>query len=465
MKIRFCGGARTVTGSQHLLRVNGSTLLLECGLYQGRRAESYEKNRTFLYNPAEVDAVLLSHAHIDHSGNIPTLVRNGYKGPVYATSPTADLCQIMLRDSAYLHERDVEFANKIARRRNRAEVEPLYSIKDAEDAMAAFLGVQLNRPTVVGPGVSATFREAGHILGSAGLVLEIRENGRNLRLGFSGDIGHSGVPILRNPDVLRDLDILIMESTYGDRLHSPTEDVEEDLAQTIHAVAKRGGKVIIPAFAVGRTQLIVYMLHRLSDQGRIPDIPIYVDSPMARSATEVFRTHPECFDRATYRHFLDDDRDPFGFARLSYVGSVKESKALNALTYPHVIISASGMAEGGRVLHHLRNNIGDHRNLVLLVGHAARHTLARRLMDGDRQVRIFGEEHEVRCQVKGMNAFSAHADRRELLEYVSLNPPEKLQHLFLVHGEEDQAAALKNGLEQMGCGSVHVPAQGETVEL
>ena len=465
MQIQFCGGARTVTGSQHLIRANGATILLECGLYQGRRSESYEKNRSFLYDPAEIDAVLLSHAHIDHSGNIPTLMRNGYEGPVYATAPTADLCQIMLRDSAYLQERDVEFANKISRRRNRAEVEPLYSIKDAEDAMTAFIGIQLNRATMVAPGVSATFREAGHILGSAGIVLEIRENRRNLRLGFSGDIGRSDVPILRDPDVLRDLDVLIMESTYGDRLHSPAEDVEEDLAQTIHTVSKRGGKVIIPAFAVGRTQLIVYMLHRLSDQGRIPDIPIYVDSPLARNATDVFRTHPECFDRETYRHFLDDHRDPFGFARLSYVGSVEESKALNALTYPHVIISASGMAEGGRVLHHLRNNIGNHRNLVLLVGHAAQNTLARRLMDGNRQVRIFGEEYHVRCQVKCMDAFSAHADRSELLEYVSLNPPGKLRHLFLVHGEEDQATALKNELLDMGCSSVRIPAQGDTVEF
>ena len=256
-----------------------------------------------------------------------------------------------------------------------------------------------------------------------------------------------------------------MESTYGDRLHSPAEDVEEELAQTIRTVANRGGKVIIPAFAVGRTQLIVYMLHRLFDQGRIPDLPIYVDSPLARNATEVFRTHPECFDRDTYRHFLNDDRDPFGFRRLTYVASVEESKALNALTYPHVIISASGMAEGGRVLHHLRNSVEDHRNLVLLVGHAAEHTLARRLMDGDGHVRIFGEEYPVKCQVKCMDAFSAHADQSELLDYVSLNPPERLQHLFLVHGEEDQALPLKEALLDIGCRSVHIPALGDTFEI
>ena len=465
MQIQFCGGAGTVTGSQHLLRVNGASILLECGLYQGRRAEAYEKNRSFLYDPTDIDAVLLSHAHIDHSGNIPTLIKNGYQGPVYASAPSVDLCQIMLRDSAYLQERDVAFANKIARQRHRAEVQPLYSIKDAEDAMRAFIGVQYNRPVQVVDGVTAVFRDAGHILGSAGIALEITAGNEKTRLGFTGDVGHRQVPILRDPDALRDLDLLIMESTYGDRHHGPREGLEDELAGLVRDVAHRGGKVIIPAFAVGRTQLIVYMLHRLFDQGRIPDIPIYVDSPLARSATDVFRTHPECFDRDTYRHFLADDRDPFGFRRLTYVSSVEESKALNGVTFPHVIISASGMAEGGRVLHHLRNNIHDHRNLVLLVGHAAQETLARRLMDGEPTVRIFGEEHEVRCQVKSLNAFSAHADQDELVDYVALNPPERLQQVFLVHGEEHQAEPLRQRLLDRGCRAVHVPEQGQTFSL
>jgi metallo-beta-lactamase family protein len=344
VQLKFCGGARTVTGSQHLIQVNGTTLLLECGLYQGRRAESNERNRRFLFEPSSVDAVLLSHAHIDHSGNIPTLIKAGFGGPVYATAATVDLCQIMLRDSAYLQERDAHFVNKIGRHKNAPEVTPLYSIKDAEDAMASFVGVQFNRPVPVAPGISATFREAGHILGSAGIVLDLIENGRQVRLGFTGDVGRSEVPILRDPDELRDLDVLIMESTYGNRLHGAREDVEEEMAGTIRDVAARGGRVIIPAFAVGRTQVIVYLLHRLFDQKRIPDIPIYVDSPLARSATEVFRTHPECYDRETYSHFLDDQQDPFGFSRLSYLASVEESKGLNSLAFPHVIISASGMA-------------------------------------------------------------------------------------------------------------------------
>lgn len=461
MQIQFCGGAQTVTGSQHLLSINGKNILLECGLFQGHRQDTYEKNRRFLYDPASVDAVLLSHAHIDHSGNLPNLVKHGYEGPIYATAATVDLCQVMLRDSAYLQEKDVEWVNKIRRHQKHQPVEVLYTIEDAETAMTAFVGVQYNRTFPIFPGVQATFRDAGHILGSAGILLEINDKGRSLRLGFSGDIGRADMPILRDPNQLRDLDVLIMESTYGNRLHSPSEDIEEELAQTVHEVAHKGGKIIIPAFAVGRTQLLVYILHKLFDQNRIPDIPIFVDSPMACNATEVFRQHPECFDRETYRVFLQEHRDPFGFHRLTYVRDVEESKKLNRLHYPHIIISASGMAEGGRILHHLRNNIGDPRNQVLMVGYAAQDTLARRLMDGERTVRILGEEHEVRCKVKSMDAFSAHADRKELLDYLQFNAPEKLHHIFLVHGEENQALSLKDALRSKGYPSVHFPKPGE----
>ena len=466
MHIQFCGGARTVTGSQHLVTVGGHSILLECGLYQGRRAEANQINRSFAFDPGRVHAALLSHAHIDHSGNIPSLVKAGYSGPIYATAATTGLCQVMLRDSAYLQERDAEFANKIHRRKGEPEVvEPLYALADAEEAMRSFVGVQYDRAVPVAPGAQATFRDAGHILGSAGVLLEIDAEGRRLRLGFTGDVGRTEVPILHDPNALRDLDYLIMESTYGARLHSPRRDVEEELAETIRQVARRGGKVIIPAFAVGRTQALVYYLHKLFGQRRIPDIPIYVDSPLARSATQVFRVHPECFDRETFEDFLTDGRDPFGFARLTYTRSVEESKALNGLTFPHIIISASGMAEGGRILHHLRNSVHDHRSLVLLVGHAAQNTLARRLLDGDREVRIFGEPHRVRCQVKCMDAFSGHADQKELLDYVALNPPERLQRVFLVHGEPDQAEALRALLLQAGCRDVHIPDRGETVSL
>jgi metallo-beta-lactamase family protein len=465
MHLKFCGGARTVTGSQHLLRVNGHQLLLECGLFQGRRAEAHEKNQQFAYDPAGLTAVLLSHAHIDHSGNLPSLVARGYGGPIYATSATVALCQLMLRDSAYLQERDIEWVNKIRRRRKEPLAEPLYGIEDAEAALRLFVGHQYDQPQAVAPGVVATFRDAGHILGSAGILLEIESDGRKLRLGFSGDIGRPGMPVLRDPQPLQDLDVLIMESTYGNRLHSPPGDVAEELALAIRDTAAAGGRVIIPAFAVGRTQALVYELHKLFDQDRIPDIPIFVDSPLAANATEVFRLHPECFDRQTYRLFLQDHRDPFGFDRLKYVRAVEESKKLNELKYPHIIISASGMAEGGRILHHLKNSLDGHRNLVLLVGYAAQDTLARRLMDGEKVVRIFGEEYPVRCKVKVMDAFSAHADRRELLDYLAFNRPDKLKRIFLVHGELDQALPLKDALRSQGYPEVHIPEPGEVFSL
>ncbi|MDP6775193.1 MAG: MBL fold metallo-hydrolase [Candidatus Latescibacteria bacterium] len=462
MQITFCGGAQTVTGSQYVVSVNGQSILIECGLFQGRRDETYQRNRRHCYDPARIDAVVLSHAHIDHSGNIPNLVRNGYDGPIYSTAATADLCQIMLRDSAFLQSRDVEFVNKRRKRRGDGPIEPLYTIVDAEEAMSRFVGVQYDRRLNILPGVHVTFQEAGHILGSSSPLLEIEEGGRTVRFGYTGDLGRYHVPILRDPDPFQDLDVLVMESTYGNRIHGPDENIEEELAHTVREVAGAGGKIIIPAFAVGRTQVIVYMLHKLCNEGRIPEIPMFVDSPLATSATQVFRTHPECFDRDTYQNFLEHHEDPFGFGRLKYVGSVEESKKLNGLPYPHIIISASGMAEGGRVLHHLRNNIGDRKNMVLFVGYAARHTLARRIMDGERTVRIFGERHTVRCKVKTMDVFSAHADRDELLAYVDFCPPKRLQHLFLVHGEPGEALPLKADLEEKGYRQVHYPADSET---
>lgn len=345
---------------------------------------------------------------------------------------------------------------------NVSPVRPLYEIGDAEEATKSFVGVQYDRAFDVIDGVRATLRDAGHILGSAGVLMEVDENGKKRRIGFSGDVGRSDVPILRDPNVLRDLDVLIMESTYGGRLHSPREDVEEELASTVREVTEQGGRIIIPAFSVGRTQLIVYYLHKLFDDGRIPDVPIFVDSPLAKSATQVFRTHPECFDRETWDDFLADDKDPFGFERLRHVATVEESKALNKFRHhPHIIISASGMAEAGRVLHHLRNNIGAPACLVLLVGHAAEHTLARRLMDSATTVKIFGEEHRVRCQVKSMDHFSGHADQNELLEYVGFNPPEKLERGFLVHGERGPAPQLQAN----GCRQVAIPEPGQIFEL
>jgi metallo-beta-lactamase family protein len=461
VKIEFLGGARTVTGSQHLLHINGRKILLECGMFQGKRSESHEKNKTFRFNPAEIDALILSHSHIDHSGNIPNLVKNGYTGPIYATGASVDLCQIMLKDSAYLQERDAEWVNKKKIKNNEPPVEPLYTMEDAERAMELFVAVEYDRMKEIIPGVQLTFKDAGHILGSAGVYLEIRElNGNWVTLGFTGDIGRPDSPVIRTPDALRDMDVLIMETTYGNRLHPPAEEAEEELAKTINEVISRKGKVIIPAFSVGRTQTIVYMLHKLFDQNRIPEIPIYVDSPLAVEATNVFRRHPECMDRETSRIFLEGGEDPFGFNRLKYIKEVQESKELNERTDPMIVISASGMAEAGRILHHLSNNIQNPKNLILLVGYAAENTLARRIMDGNKKVKIFGEEHTVAAGVKVMDYFSAHADQNELLEYVKNTDNKKLKKIFLVHGEEDQALPFKEKLIEAGYKFVEFPEVG-----
>ena len=463
MKLQCFGGAQTVTGSQFVLSVNGHSALIECGLFQGRRRDTYEKNQNFGYDPKSIECLILSHAHIDHSGNIPNLVKKGFAGPIYATPPSVDLCRIMLRDSAHLQEKDIEFVNKTKRKAKDTPLTPLYSVQDAEAAMERFVAVPYDKPFPLIPGVTAVFRDAGHILGSAGITFEIRENDSLIRFGFTGDVGRRDMAVINDPNILRDLDILMMESTYGNRLHHPSGHVEEELAQTIREVAAGGGKIIIPAFAVGRTQQLVYHLHKLFNEDRIPDMPVYVDSPLACDATDVFRQHPECMDRATYRIFISGHEDPFGFSRLKYVHDTEGSKALNGLTYPHIIISASGMCEGGRILHHLRNNIENPKNLVLFVGYAAKETLARKIMDGQRVVRIFGVEHEVRCKVKTMDSFSAHADSSELLAYASMTPPEKLRHIILVHGEEDQAGPLRDALVKKGYQNVYYPAVAESI--
>ncbi|MCL2184215.1 MAG: MBL fold metallo-hydrolase [Chitinispirillia bacterium] len=468
MNIKFCGAAQTVTGSQILLGINGRKILLECGLFQGRRAESYERNLNFLYDPSEVDAVILSHAHIDHSGNIPNLVKQGFKGSIFATPATIDLCKIMLRDSAFLQEKDLEWVNVIRRRQHLPEMPPVYTIGDVERAMDLFVGVDFNREFTVAPGAVAMFRDAGHILGSAGIHLEIDgagPNGKPLRLGFSGDIGRPNLPITNDPNVLRDLDMLIMECTYGNRHHDGFGEVEEELATAIRETAEHGGKVIIPSFAVGRTQILVYVLHKLFNQNRLPEIPIYVDSPLACDATSVFRDYLHYLDRETKRVFLDGEEDPFGFSRLTYIHDVDGSKKLNGQTFPHVIISGSGMAEGGRILHHLRNNIDNPKTLLLFVGYAAKDTLARKIIDGEKVVKIFGEDHNVRCRVKVMDAFSAHADRRDLLDYVDLNDPARLKHIFLIHGEPDQAISFKDALRSKGYQNVYFPGLGDTFDV
>ncbi len=468
MHLQFWGAARTVTGSMHLLEVRGRRILLDCGLFQGKRQEAFQRNREFPFDVRSVDALVLSHAHIDHSGNIPSLVKQGYQGPIYATPATYDLCGAMLRDSAHIQAADAAYVNKKRARRGEPPVEPLYDLGDAVASLHHFVAVAYHRPVEIAPGVHLTFYDAGHILGSALTVLDIEEGGRYTRLLFTGDLGRKNLPILRDPQVVPEVDLLITESTYGNRDHGTPEEAEARLREVIQRTYRRGGKVVIPAFAVGRTQEVVYALHRLTEARAIPPLSIYVDSPLATNVTEIFRLHPECYDEEI-AHFMwvDGHRDPFGFSRLTYVRDVEASKRLNTLQEPAVIISASGMCEAGRVLHHLKHTIEDPRNTVLFVGFQAENTLGRYLVDGHKEVKIFGEQHTVRAEVESIDGYSAHADREELLEYIQslLDHGGRLERAFVVHGDEENAQALAQALAAMPVGSVHVPVRGEAFEV
>lgn len=461
MEIHFHGAAQTVTGSQFILTVNGSRVLLECGLFQGRRKESYERNRSLPFVAASVDAMVLSHAHIDHSGNIPNLVRSGFDGPIYCTFATRDLCSAMLRDSAYIHEQDAAYLNKKRERRGEPPIEPLYTHADAVASLEHFVSVGYERPIAVAPGITCTFLDAGHILGSAMVLLEVEEHGQRTRLLFTGDLGRKELPILRDPAPAPPADILLTESTYGDRLHPPPPEAEARLRDiVVETCTVQGGKVVIPCFAVGRTQEIVYALHRLNLAEAIPDVPIFVDSPLAVNVTEVFRLHPECYDEEL-QHFVAQDRhpDPFGFHRLRYVRDVEASKAINTMEGPAIVISASGMCEAGRILHHLKHNIWSPRNTILIVGWQAPHTLGRRLVEKQTPVRIFGEEYTLRARVEVINGYSAHADRAEILDWVRPILP-GLRQIFVVHGDPPAASTLAESLRHAGAEQVEVPTLG-----
>ncbi len=463
VKISFLGAVRTVTGSRHLLTVGSRRILLDCGLYQGKREVGDRINRELPFDPASIDAVILSHAHIDHSGNLPTLARQGYRGPIHATSATADLCSIMLRDSAHIQVKDAEFVNKHPRRRGPRNREPLYTLEDAEAAIELFQGHPYDQPVPVCEGVTVTFRDAGHILGSAILELDLQEKGVRRRLVFTGDLGRPHLPILRDPAFVSGCDVLMIESTYGDRLHPSIDDVPEQLAALLDRARARGGKVLIPAFAVGRVQEIVWITKGLIDSGRIPNIPIYVDSPLAVDATEIFARHPECFDAETMAA-LRRDGDPFGFRLVHYVQDVEESKKLNGKPGTWIVISPSGMCEAGRVLHHLRNNIEDPRVVILIVGFQAEETLGRRLAEGRPTVRIFGEEFSRRAEVVVMEGFSAHADRDELLAWAE-RIHDRPRKTFVVHGALDQGEALAATLRDRGFGTVELPELGQEAVL
>lgn len=455
IRVIFHGAAQTVTGSQFLLEVNGRRLLLECGLFQGRRAEAYERNRRFPFDPRRVEAVLLSHAHIDHSGNLPNLVQQGFKGPIYATPATVDLANVMLRDSAHIQEKDIEY---LRRKHQHDRLEPLYTLEDVLEVMPLFRPVPYNRPFEPLPGVVAEFVEAGHILGSAAIRLEVQEGKRKVRIWFSGDIGRPKLPLLRDPVLPSPADYLIMESTYGHKPHRDPQAAYEELREVILRTLGRGGKVIVPAFAVGRTQELVYDIHQMVEKKEIPPVPVYVDSPLAVDASAIFRQHAECFDEETRRFVLEYRHPALDFEHLHYVRSVEESKQLNERRDPMIIISASGMAETGRILHHLRNHIGDPRNTILIVSWQAPHTLGRRLADREPQVRIFGETYTVRAEVVTIGGLSAHAGQDFLIPYALAAQAKKI---FLVHGEAEAANALREKLLENGAREVLYPQRGD----
>ena len=448
MQVQFCGATRTTTGSMFLLEVNHQRILLECGLYQGRRSESDDRNRNFPFDPAEVDVAVLSHTHIDHCGNFPNLVKQGFQGNIFCTHATRDLAGIMLEDSARIQQSDAEYVSKKRAKRGEPPVEALYTVEDAAQVTKQLVSMNYHRPMHIADGVKLTFYDAGHILGSAQVVLDIRQDdGQEYRYLFTGDVGRGGHAILRDPEPVENVDILHIESTYGNRLHGDRDNSIVEIAKGILKTVHRGGKVIIPAFSVGRTQLVVYTLNQLAESGDLPDVPIFVDSPLSVNATEAFRLHPECFNEEIY-NFLREKDNPFGMENLRYIRQVSQSIALNTIKGPAIIISSSGMCEGGRIRHHLKNNIENPNNLILFVGYCADHTLGSRIIKGDSPVNIFGEPYEVKAQVERHDAFSGHADRDELIAHVEACTG-NLRDIYVVHGEEDSAVAFGKSLQDL----------------
>lgn len=449
MKITSYGAAEEVTGSAHLVEVNGKKILLDCGMVQGHRKEALQANRQHAEALKDVDMIILSHAHIDHSGNIPTIVKNGFQGPIYTTLATADLCSVMLEDSAHIQEKDWQYLQE--KNESLPNGEPLYRVADAIAANKLFSGLNYDEAKEIAPGVTLILRNAGHILGSALVELHIEEDGHKKVLGFTGDLGRKHMPIIKDPYQWTQLDYLITESTYGGRMHDAYEAVDGELVRLIHKAIEQKGKIIIPAFAVERTQEIIYHLHQLQNENKIPCIPMYVDSPLAVNATDIFRRHPECFDQETFAQFGNEKEDPFGFGCLRYIHTTEESKQLNGKSGPMIIISASGMCESGRILHHLKNCIEDPRNMILIISFMAQNTLGRALAEKQKIVRILGHSYERKAEIYTINSFSAHADHQEIINYIK--PIQGLKEVFIVHGEAQAARAIKYGLEDIHAAS------------
>ncbi|WP_319558959.1 MBL fold metallo-hydrolase [Marispirochaeta sp.] len=463
------GAAREVTGSRHYLEVDGTKIQIDCGAFQGRRKEAEEKNRAIPGDMENVSAVVLTHAHFDHSGMLPLLSKGGYKGNIYATPASRDLASLIMMDSAKIQARDIEYLKKKAAKAGQQfDSEVLYEEKDVLEAVNQFVTVSYRRPIYVTPQIELTFYDAGHILGSSTAVLNISADGTSaepMRIVYAGDLGRKDRVIIRDPDRVPDPDYLIMESTYGDRLHGNTTDAMEKLAEIVSSTAAKNGKIVIPAFAVERTQEIIYYLHLLTDQARIPEIPIFVDSPMATNATSIFRVHPECYDEATNEAFIQHHKNPFGFNNLRYTASVQESKEINDVRGPAIIISADGMCEAGRIRHHLVQHIGDPASTILVVGYMAKHTLGRRIVEGQKKVKIFNETFIRQARVEKIDAFSAHADYSEIRDYVTQLDLERLKKVFLVHGEDDAQTHLQKVLLNAGVKAVEIVDAGRVYKL
>ena len=463
MHIQFFGAAGTVTGSCHLVDNGRSRILLDCGLFQGKRKESFKKNREFPFDPKTIDAVVLSHAHIDHSGNLPQLVKEGFRGRIICTRATASLCHHMLLDSAHIQEKDVFYVNKRRKRQKQTLFEPLYTTPDAEKCLSQFHGVDYETWEDVTDGIRVRFEDSGHILGSASCHLDIDDHGRTKRLVFSGDVGRYDRVILKNPVPPKEADVFICESTYGNRLHGPVVDVQREIKEVVKLAQENEGKLLMPAFSVGRTQLLVYHLNQLVTNGEVDDIAVFVDSPLSANVTQVFRRHPECYDEEA-TEMLKNQNDPFGFDKLTYIREVEASKAIATIRHPYVLISSSGMCEAGRVLHHLKHVAPHPNNIILATGFMAPHTLGRRIVEKNETIRIFGEEFPLRAQVRTVSGLSAHADQAELMEYAS-HMKTKPAKTFLVHGEEDQQKPFADKLHENGFPDVRIPVEGQKFEV
>jgi metallo-beta-lactamase family protein len=466
MRIQFLGAAREVTGSKHLLTTdNGRRILLDCGVYQGKGMDTEELNRKLNFNPKEIDNIILTHAHIDHSGLIPYIYKLGFRGSVVCTNATRDLCAYMLADSGHIHEQDTRTYNKKLQRLGKKPIEPIYTKQDAIDCMELFIGVPYDRKFYIDDKTRVRFTNTGHLLGSAVANIEILEGGHTKRLAYTGDIGRPENRIIKAPSPFISADYIICESTYGNRRHDNSLKADEDLLSIVHETCvTKGGKLIIPSFSVGRTQEIVYSLNNFYNEKKLPKVDIFVDSPLAMNVTNVFRLHADCFNKKILQ-VMENDSDPFGFNSLHYVKSIEESKQLNDYSKPCVIISASGMAEAGRVKHHLANNISNPKNTVLMVGYCAPSTLGARLLRGDKNISIHGNPYEVKAQISRLESYSGHADYLEITSFLSCQDKKRLEKMFLVHGDYDAQTEMKTYLESQGFENIVIPEKGSSYSM